>query len=182
MAEAQAQAEAGQEQAGTSNLKAVQNAAAKKPEDITPQERDEATQWFMSEDTEEVASTFIRLNVGGTKESGTEKWVKFKIQIVERERIRDIRRQCRVMVDGEQEVDDTEANARIAAEGLLEPNLQKIVRDGVPIRGQRYMDPVDALRARFAHKPGLIDLIAGKIVELAGYDDKNVQEVKAAGN
>lgn len=168
---------------GSGRLAAMNKAAETPPDQIDGQTRDDATAWFLSDEVESVASDEIDLNVGGTIGSGREKWVRFRVQVVPggRERIRDIRRECMVTnAAGEREVDDTEANAKIAAEGLLTPDLSK--SENRRVRGQDYFDPVDALNARFAHKPGLIDQLANKIVAITGYDDKDVREVKAAGN
>jgi hypothetical protein len=47
------------------------------------------------------------------------------------------------------------------------------------VRGQSYMDPADALEARFAHKPGLVDQITGKVIDVSGYGDGDLREVRA---
>lgn len=162
--------------------KAVVDVAATEPQDINSQMQADATAWFLSDNPEEVAFDWIKLNVGGPRGSGREKDVPFKIGSLPRERINEIRRESeRMNARGAMEVDAGEANLKIAVEGLLVPNIS-----GDPamrkVRGQQYQDPADALRARFAHKDGLIDQIANKIVELSGYDDKDVMEVRAAGN
>jgi hypothetical protein len=153
---------------------------AEKPESTTDAERSVALDWFLNEDPQEAASDSVELNVGGPVGTGKERFVPFRIQVVDRERIRAIRKQSETGTGDEREVDEMEANLRIAVEGLLDPDLK--VPENRVVRGQKYMDPADALKARFAHKPGLIDQLAGKIVNLSGYDDKDVREVRAAKN
>lgn len=169
-------------QAESDKLKAVHAAADKRPEEITGKEAQAATDWFMSDDVEEQAWDYTELNTGGPVGSGRERWVRFKISALPRERITEIREEATVVhSNGQSKTNGVEANTVIAVEGLLEPDLQNAPRP-IRVRGQDFMDPADALNARFAHKSGLIDIIANKIVQLSGYDDGDVREVKAAGN
>lgn len=170
-----------QDHAAATPLEGVAAAAAKAPQDITTNEASLATEWFLSEDEQEVAFDTIELNVGGPQGSSKEKWVPFKIQVVDRDEIRRIRQEATAVGrDGTPEVNEMEANLRIAVKGLMDPDLSQ--PENRKVRGQSYLDPGDALAARFAHKSGLIDQLAGKIVELSGYNDADVREVRAAGN
>ena len=38
------------------------------------------------------------------------------------------------------------------------------------------------LKHRFRRKPGLIDQLAGRIMDLSGYDEEDVREAEAAKN
>lgn len=158
---------------------AVAAVADKAPDKITATEASAATEWFMSPSEEEVASAVIPVNIAAA--GAKEKIVDFKVQVVDRDVIRAIRKSAEVKnADGIRETDEMEANLRIVVEGLIDPDLKDPAM--LTVRGQKYMDPADALKARFAFKPGLIDQLAGKIVQVSGYDDSDVKEVKAAGN
>lgn len=161
------------------NKLAAVDRAAKDPAALTPTDVANATDWFLSDTEEEVAFGLVPVNVAGPGQK--ERIVNFKVQVVDRDKIRALRKESERTVNGEREVDDMEANLKILVEGLLEPNVKGDASMRV-VRGERYMDPADALKARFAHKPGLIDQLAGKIVQISGYDEADVKEVKAAGN
>src|SRR4051812_44208265 len=141
--------------------------------DASEAHADEATKWFLEADNEDFVTDEIKLNVG-TKNKPS--WIVWSVRSIHRDRIDQIRKQSRTERRGVIEANEMQANLRIAAEGTIAPDL----RDPA-IRGQ-YADPADALNARFRAKGGLIDQIAGKIIELSGYDDDDVKEVEAAGN
>lgn len=164
---------------GTTPHNTVQALADKSPDEIKPVEGQTATDWFLSSDKQEVAWAYLPINVAPA--GSAEQIVNFKIQVVDRDEIKALRKRAeRKNPDGTTEVDDMEANLQLAVAGLLEPDMHdpKMLK----VRGQEFVDPADALRARFAHKPGLIDQIATKITQISGYDDKDVKEVRAAGN
>lgn len=160
---------------------AVDEAASSDPKHLHPVTAKSATDWFLNPDEEEsIAWATLPINVApaGRKEN----IVNFKIQVVDRDEIKRMRKEATIQKpDGMEEIDEMEANLRIAVEGLLDPDIKndEKLRN---VRGEQYMDPGDALRARFAHKPGIIDQIAGKIVQISGYNSADVKEVKAAGN
>jgi Phage XkdN-like tail assembly chaperone protein, TAC len=138
-----------------------------------------ATAWFMSTEVESTATGILPVNVAPAGQP--EHVVDFTIQVVDRDRIRELRKESEfVNAKGEREVNEMEANLRVAVEGLVDPNLAD--RDVRTVDGEYYADPADALRARFAYKPGLIDQIATKISQMSGYNDADVKEIKAAGN
>lgn len=161
-------------------LQAVNKAAAvDDPKDLARSTIANATDWFLSTDEEEVAWAYVPVNVAPAGKP--EKIVDFKVQVVDRDEIRSLRRQAeQTNSSGVREINEMEANLRIVVEGLLEPNLKDEKMRHV--RGQYFADPADALAARFAHKPGLIDQLATKVMEISGYNDADVKEVKAAGN
>jgi hypothetical protein len=147
--------------------------------EVDNQVASKATEWFLSPVEQEVAKATIEMNVAGA--SQPEKFVPFVVQVVDRDRIRDLRREAeRTNPDGSKEIDEMEANLQIVVEALLDPNLRD--EKMRTVGGQLMADPADALRARFAHKPGLIDQLAGKIVQISGYNEGDVREVRAAGN
>lgn len=161
--------------------RAAVDQAADHPDAISPQTAQSATDWFLNPDDEEsVAWATLPVNVAPAGKP--ERVVPFKIQVVDRDEIKRLRKEATFQrPDGTEEIDEMEANLRIAVEGLLEPNVKDDDKLRV-VRGQQYLDPGDALRARFAHKPGIIDQIAGKIVQISGYNSADVKEVRAAGN
>jgi hypothetical protein len=146
---------------------------------LTDQQVHDATEWFMSDEEEIEGFKDFDLNVG----QQTPKWVRFRAGALLRERINEIREQNTATVTDprtgrdEKKINEAGVNLRIAAEGLLIPNLKdpKTRR----VRGQDYMDPADALTARFAHKPGLIDQITGEVIDVSGYNDDDKREVRA---
>lgn len=152
--------------------------AADNPEvELHPTTVSAATEWFMSPSEEEVAKAKVPLNVAPA--GAPENVVDFLVQVLDRDRIRDIRRECtRTLPSGLEEVDEMETNLRIAVEALLDPKLEG---ENLVVRGERFLDPADALKARFAYKPGLIDLLAGAVVRVSGYSTADLKEVKAAG-
>lgn len=162
---------------------AVLAAATNPPEAIADSTAINATDWFLgaeANDDETVAWAWLPVNVAGPGKK--ERLVNFKIQVLDRDVIDQKRKEAtRTKADGTSDMDGMEANLRIAIEGILEPNIKGDAKFRV-VRGQEFMDPGDALRARFAHKPGVIDQIAGKILEISGYNNTDVKEVKAAGN
>lgn len=161
-------------------LEAMQTAAAANdPTELKPSTIVSATDWFLSTDTEEVAWAYVPVNVAPAGKK--EKVVDFKIQVVDRDEIRALRKQSeQVGPAGSREINEMEANLRIVVAGLMEPDLSD--EKMRTVRGQYFADPGDALAARFSHKPGLIDQLATKVMEISGYNDQDVKEVKAAGN
>lgn len=156
-------------------------AVAADPANASDSTKSAALEWFLDPDPTDITTAKIDINVGGPDGSGTEQWITLTLQVVDRARIRQIRKESEEkQPDGSKEVNDLEANLRIAVEGLLDPNLKD--PKNLVVRGEKFLDPADALRARLAHKPGLIDQISGKVIEISGYDDADVREVKAAGN
>lgn len=165
----------------SSKLEAVQKAADHEGEPTTMPATiaASATDWFLSSDIEEVAWAYVPVNVAPAGKPET--IIDFKVQVVDRDEIRRLRRQAeQVGPSGAREINEMEANLRIVVAGLMEPNLSD--EKMRTVRGQYFADPADALQARFAHKPGLIDQLATKVMEISGYNDSDVKEVKAAGN
>lgn len=135
----------------------------------------DATAWFMSEKDANVKATkTIEVDVGATEEH----LVRWRVQAISRERIRQIRNTSRIkrgrgMTD---DVNDVKANLLIATEGTIEPDLVAIAKEvGAP-------EPSVVLDKRMAHKPGLIDQIAGTVLEVSGYDDDDIRDVAAVKN
>lgn len=183
-----AQSQPSEDDAAKDRRLAAVHAAAEIPDDaspeqladLSPREAQDATDWFLSPEPESEGYMDFELNV---VHGLPQKWVRFRVGVLDPQRITEIRQQHVITRlnprTGEEEeiLDSVAANRRIAAEGLLRPDM------GDPrnrkVRDQSYADPADALVARFAHKPALIDHIAGYVVEVTGYNERDSREVRA---
>lgn len=150
-------------------LRAVEK--AEQGEELSELEHHDATDWFLSAETEEVATKSFKLNVSNDPDNP--KWVVWKVQALQRELIQSIRKEAVKGTGADAEPDDMQANLLIATEGTIVPDLKD-----ARIRG-KYADPSDALRFRLRHKPGLIDQIANRVIAVTGYDDDDVRKVEA---
>lgn len=168
----------------TPKLDAMRRAAAHDPKDKGPELDNEtimsATDWFLSdEDDEDITRTF-ELNVG----VGKDKWVRWTVRALDRDRIRDLRKlgMSRATRRSGGEADDMRVNLLIATEGSVVDFTDPRVRSYKANDGTvgELIAPEDVLRYRFRKKPGLIDQIAGEVLSTSGYDDDDVREVAAA--
>lgn len=158
--------------------------AAKSPQaakDLDAIERVDAVAWFMEDDPDE-APAQRKLELDVSLDPTKPKIIEWVIQAIQREEIQSIREKSKTKAgrrgrttEGPSE-NVSLANTKIAAAGTLYPNL----RDA-QVRGD-FLDPADALKYRFRNKPGLIDQIAGHVIEVSGYDEADVREVAAVGN
>lgn len=133
----------------------------------------DATAWFLSdEDSEVKAHKTFEINVSADPD--VDKYVRWKVQAISRERIRQFRKQSRT--SGRrgmaEEIDETKVSLLIAVEGTVEPNLRELAQ-------QIGAQPTEVLRRRMSHKPGLIDQIAAEVQAVSGYDDDDVRDVAA---
>lgn len=133
----------------------------------------DATAWFLSDEDAEVRATkTFEINVSADPDN--DKYVRWTVQAISRERIRQFRKQSRVSARRGmmEEIDETKVSLLIATEGTIDPDLRAIA-------AQVGTTPTEALRRRFAHKPGLIDQIAAEVQGASGYDDDDVRDVAA---
>jgi hypothetical protein len=151
-------------------------AAAAKGQKLTEPEKVDALEWFLS-DSAESFTHIIELNVGNPKKP---KWIEWEVKPVDLDTLRRIRKQAASKQQGRRgaagELDEVEANLRIVVEATVEPDIRAVAKQ------KGMVDPADALRIQFRHKPGLLGQIAGEIMSISGYDDEDVREVEAAGN
>jgi len=153
-----------------------------KDEKLTAEAVADATAWFMSDDPEEqVAHRRLKINVSTDPDKVM--FIEWIVKALPRERITAIREEAASTAEGRRRGRETgfandgvTANTKIAAEGTIYPNL----RDK-KVRGN-FADPADAMKYRFRNKPGLIDQIAGHVIEVGGYSDEDVKELTAAKN
>lgn len=140
----------------------------------TPEDLHDAMEWFLSsEDSNVRATKSFEVNVSA--DPTQPKFVRWTVQAIPRERIRQIRRQSRIVTrrGASDETNEAKANTLIAVEGTVHPDLAEIAgRLGTN-------DVAGVLDRRFAHKPGLIDIIAGEVLSASGYDEDDVRDVAA---
>jgi hypothetical protein len=144
--------------------------AAAKNGKLSPEQENAAVEWFLS-DSEPIEKV-IEFNVGTENEP---RWIPWTVQPVDLEVLRRIRKNSQTTRRGEG-MDEVEANLKIVVAGTLNPDLRDMARQrGVPA-------PEEALRLRFASKPGLLGQIAGEILSLSGYDAEDMRDPTTVGN
>lgn len=160
--------------------------------ELSAEAQDSATEWFLS-DKEIPMTRTLDINVGTPDQRHVIVWT---ITAIDGDTIKRARKQAeeggsraalrRARAAGQApEVDAQEANARIVVAGSVNPDFRalaklKMDRQGVSSPPDPDIPAVMMLKYRLGHKPGLIDLIAGEILSLSGYDDDDIQE-HAAG-
>jgi hypothetical protein len=153
---------------------------------LEPEAVDEATAWFLS-DEEEEETELVQLNIGSAEEP---RWINWTIRSVDAEVLRRIQRSGQSRAQRRRgggmnvaDVDMQEANVRIVVEGTVRPDLVQIAhKKGVPESADPASAAITVLKHRFRRKPGLIDQLAGRIMDLSGYDEEDVREAEAAKN
>lgn len=169
----------GKEDGGDSPGDLVRRAASgdKTVKAMSDGERHDAMQWFLSTDSVDISHTF-QINVGSVE---SKHWIDWTVGPVDLDQLRRIRQQSSGSSraqrrSGSGDFDEVQANLQIVVEGTLKPDLKDIA-------GKLSLaDPRDALRRKFAHKPGLLTQIAGEVMSISGYDDEDVREVQGAKN
>jgi hypothetical protein len=156
-----------------------QNAPDATKSEMTQKQTMDALEWFlMPEDETDLTHTF-EINVGGVGDAN-EVWIKWTVMPVDMDKLRRIRRAAqpkkarRGQPQGEGDFDGTNANIQVIIEGTQSPDLRAAARE----LGSVSAEPI--VKARFRHKPGLIDQIANEIMAVSGYDDEDIQEIAAA--
>lgn len=161
------------------------NQAAKDPAGLTPEQTVEATDFLLDDDPEgeQPLEDTLELNVGTPAKPV---WMKWTIRAIAEDTLAQINRMGAAAANrqqrrqrGAQTADTTMTNARIVAEGTVEPDLVDLCRQ----RG--LADPAMLVRMKFRRKPGLMLQLSGEILSLSGFDDDDIRESKevlAAGN
>ena len=142
---------------------------------LTTETENAAVEWFL-DDQEPLERTF-EINVGTEDEK---KWIPWTIRPVDLDVLRRIRQASSgnraARRAGAGGVDEVQVNVQIVVYGTVTPNLKEMAkRRGVAA-------PEEALRMRFALKPGLLGQIAGEILSLSGYDDEDLRDPTTVGN
>jgi hypothetical protein len=143
-------------------------------EALTPKEAQKATDWFLSDEPEPPTILYFDVNVAAAGRPAH--YIRWGVRSLQRHEIKAIRQQATDPNTGIE--DDMETNMRVVIAASVDPDFQnnEQVRRG-------YADPADLLNRRFAHKPGIIEAIARKCNEMAGYGvGQIIRPVDAAGN
>lgn len=155
---------------------AAKVAEPKSKEKLSAEESVDALEWFLSDtDATDLLHTF-EINVGSIAQK---RWIAWTVKPVDMDKLRRIRRNSqqnsrRARLSGNNDFDEVQANVQITLEGTVHPDLRAAGRDIGAV------DPGDAVKQRFAHKPGLLAQIAGEIMSISGYDDDDIREADAA--
>ena len=151
---------------------------------VTADEADAATEWFLADEEPADTDTF-ELNVGSPD---VPRWISWTVRAVDQEVLRRLTRDGgratrRRGQSGVPDIDPQEANAKIVVEATVAPDLAEIARvKGVQQTADPLFAQVQVVKHRFRHKPGLIDQIAGRVMDLSGYNEDDVREAIAAKN
>lgn len=153
---------------------------------MSAEQVDAATEWFLSDD-EDPDTDYFEMNVGTPEEP---RWIGWTIRSVDTEVLKRIRRQGENRSSrrrgggvGLGDIDPQEANARIVLEGTITPDLYEVAqKKGVQNTADPSVGAMQVLKHRFRRKPGLIDQIAGRIMDLSGYNEDDLREAEAAKN
>lgn len=162
-----------QEEQADEGREAVRTAAAGKK--VSPEASNAAVDWFLSDD--EPLTKTIEFNVGDEQH---ERWIPWEIKPVDIDVLKRIRKSSndlRAERRGEGGFDEMKANLKIVVAGTVKPDLREMAQArSVPA-------PEEALRLKFAQKPGLLNQISQSILALSGYDDADLREAgQAVGN
>lgn len=151
---------------------------------LSEAERTSALDWFLNEDPRAAAdeTQTVELNFGTQDDP---QWVPWTIKPVAMETMRAVRRKAANTRAARQtgEVDEYRVNLEIVVEGTVDPDVKEAARLLHSEGRFPTADPVDAMRAKFASKPGYVAQLAGKIMTLSGFNDEDVRDAeKAAKN
>lgn len=158
-------------------------AETKHPEKIAPETQQAALDWMISNEpaggTDGNLHT-VSINVGTDDEPNRIDWV---LRPIEDKALRLIRKRANNTKEAKQTgvTDEFRVNLEIVAVCTVSPNL---VEAATQIPGSNG-DPIEALRIRFANRPGFITQLSGKVLSASGFDEDDVQDkaqVAAAGN
>lgn len=166
---------------------------ADSPKGATAETVQSATDWFLSD--EHIAPDLfvhtIEVDVGPPQEA---RWITWKVRPLDTDEMTAIRRQAqqapnrqgrRLGARGEE--DQAQFMRLVVVTASIDPDFHAVAQ------AKRIADPTLVLKERLAHKPGIVDLIAGEIITLSGYDDDAMRDegagtasikkqIRAAGN
>jgi Phage XkdN-like tail assembly chaperone protein, TAC len=149
---------------------------AAKGQNLSPEDRSEALDWFLSEDPDgiEAETRTLDLNFGTQADP---QWVPWTVQAVGIDEMRAIRRRATNRAErrrGAAEFDEYRVNLEMIVTATVDPDIKK----AAAIQG--IADPAEALRIRLQKRPGFIAQIAAEIMSLSGFDEDDVKEADAA--
>lgn len=143
-------------------------AKAEEPGSMAAETVISGTAWFLGDDEpDETAWEEFDLNVSG--DPNNPKWVRFKIESIDRDLLQQITRDAINKDTGEE--DSVLSNEYVAIQGLISPDLG----DEAQWHGQPTARA--ALKHMFRAKGLLVDLIASRVISLSGGASKDFREV-----
>lgn len=163
---------------------AVKDAAARRQMDRPT--ADAALEWLLSDEDDGEVTKDVQINLAGGL---GERWITWKLRSVDREILRSIQRTVtgnRAQRRGGGEADAGQANLRIVACATVEPDLVEAAkRRNIQEGPDPMFAPMQLLAWRFRGRPGLIDQLAGEVLNLSGYDEEDLRSgvmIEAAKN
>lgn len=159
---------------------AVEVARDRSARSLSEGERSSALDWFLNEDPRAAAEETQTKELNfGTQEDP--RWVRWTIKPVPMEVMRAVRRKAANTRAARQtgEVDEYRVNLEIVVEGTVDPDI-KAAAAQLAKENRGPADPVDAMRAKFASKPGYVAQLAGAIMTLSGFNDEDVRDAERA--
>lgn len=149
--------------------------AATESSDLTAHQVQSATDWFLSDKQQAPSVLYFDLNVAGAGQAP--EWIRYGVRSLTRHEIKSVRDDATDPNTGM--VDDMKSNLRVVVLGSYDPNVVEIASS------KGLADPGDIVLQKFAHRPGIIEVIANRINRLSGYGVPNgemIREIDAAGN
>lgn len=170
-----------------------------KPEAIPEAVIVDAMAWFLEDAPRDPSADHVTLNVNVADAGAPEaKWAQFTIRPLSDEEVQRAQRFARQRGNraerraGQQAAADQapnvfEQSAYMVAQALVKPDLLEVARlKGMPVSADPTLMTVQVLKARFARRPGVIVNLAGRVMDISGYDESDVaylaQTAATAGN
>lgn len=160
----------------------IDAAAAGKLAGEQHEEQQDALEWlleaFDAPDSAKETLHAMSVNVGGLGPNA--KWVRWTVRNVDGTVLRKLREESMGRRGGTLDLNAVfRANIAVVVEGTVHPPLREAAK------ARSVADPGILVEEAFKTKPGLIEAIAGTIMDLSGYDPdaaRDEREVSAAGN
>lgn len=156
----------------------VEDAAAGKT--LSAEQHMDALEWLLADEEDEVELTkSLDINIGTSQ---AKRWVTWVIKPVDQEVLRSIqqattnRRQRRAGQTGD--IDAETASLRTIVFGTVEPDLVKAAQTKGLEAPDPAWGPMQVVKHRFRHKPGLLDQLTAEIFDISGFDEEDVRESK----
>jgi hypothetical protein len=171
-------------------LAAREVADAPKPEEVDAEERQNALEWLLSDESDADAAGHESYEVDVAPPGKPSLWVTWVVRPLNAEELRAARqmaqrsgrnrqqRRAGTQITAE-DTDVAEVNLRILTMATVDPDLIKAAET------KGVADPAFVLKHRFRFKPGLIDQLASKVLTISGYEEEAIRdpiEIRAAGN
>lgn len=161
-------------------------AVAQRGDKTDPQEKQDALDWFLAEDSGEAVEPVYTIQINVSTDVERPRWLDWQIKPIPSQRIDYLRRTFSMQPNREQrrrgqsaDLDAARFNAALVFEATVYPDLEQ------PLRTKGFRDGAELITWRFRQKPLLVDQIAGEVLQRSGGDEADLRtatEVRAAGN